>query len=170
MKQFDLTRRDTIQLVPPTPFTADGKSVKYDELSRFIESVVKAGISVLLPAAGALGYISKDQATDKIIEAIRRVVTGKVWLSDAMTENLLLNTVGAKRESVSQSPANALSVRELEVSQLIGEGVKTADIAQRLHLSIKTVETYRDRIRLKLNVSSGTELARAATVWVLEQR
>lgn len=133
MRQFDLARLDAVQLVPPTRFPADGKSAKYDELGRSIESVIKTGISVLLPAVGTvgtLGDISKDQAADKIIEAIRPVLTGKVWLSNAMTDKLLLNTVGAKRESVSQSPADALSDRELEVLQLIGEGGKTADIVR----------------------------------------
>lgn len=120
--------------------------------------------------AGALGYVNKDQATDKIVEAIRRVLIGKVWLSEAMAEILLQQTVGTKREHAFRSPTEALSDREFEVFCLIGEGVKTADIAQRLHLSVKTVETYRDRIRLKLDLSSGTELARMATEWVLEQR
>lgn len=118
--------------------------------------------------AGALGYINKDQATDKIVEAIRRVLTGKVWLSEAMAENLLQRAVGTRQENVIHSPADALSDRELEVFRLIGDGVKTADIAQRLHLSVKTVETYRDRIRLKLDLTNGTELSHYATEWVLE--
>lgn len=120
--------------------------------------------------AGALGYVSKDQATDKIVEAIRRVLDGKVWLSDAMTESFLQRAVGANAETVDLSPADALSDRELEVFCLIGEEVKTAEIAERLKVSVKTVETYRDRIRTKLNLSSGAELARAATQWVLENR
>lgn len=120
--------------------------------------------------AGALGYINKDQATDKIVEAIRRVLAGKVWLSDAMTENLLQGAVGAGIGTVSASPVDALSDRELEVFRFIGDGVKTAEIAKRLHLSVKTVETYRDRIRTKLNLTSGAELARAAAQWGLESR
>lgn len=120
--------------------------------------------------AGALGYINKDQATDRIVEAIRRVLEGKVWLSDAMTENLLQRSVGANTEAVDLSPVDTLSDRELEVFRLIGDGVKTATIAERLHLSVKTVETYRDRIRTKLNLTSGAELARAATQWGLENQ
>lgn len=118
--------------------------------------------------AGALGYINKDQATDQIVEAIRRVLDGKVWLSEAMAEQLLHRAVGAGPHAATPALVNSLADRELEVFLLIGQGVKTADIAERLHLSIKTVETYRDRIRQKLTLSDGTELAHYATQWVLE--
>jgi DNA-binding NarL/FixJ family response regulator len=117
---------------------------------------------------GALGYITKDQATDRIVEAIRRVLTGKVWLSDAMAERLLQRAVGGGRQEVKCAPLDALADRELEVFRLIGQGVKTAEIAERLHLSVKTVETYRDRIRQKLDLDDGTKLAHYATQWVLE--
>lgn len=118
--------------------------------------------------AGALGYINKDQATDKIVEAIRRVLEGKVFLSDAMAEKMLHRAVGGGRKEVTRSPLDALADRELEVFRLIGQAVKTAEIAERLHLSVKTVETYRDRIRQKLDLSDGTELAHYTTQWVLE--
>ena len=118
--------------------------------------------------AGALGYINKDQATDKIVEGIRRVLEGKVYLSDAMVQTMLHRTVGGRREEVTRSPLDALADRELEVFRLIGQGVKTAEIAERLHLSVKTIETYRDRIREKLDLSDGTELAHYATKWMLE--
>jgi DNA-binding NarL/FixJ family response regulator len=118
--------------------------------------------------AGALGYVNKDQATDRIVEAIRRVLEGKVYLSEAMTERMLQRAVGGTREEVKRSPLDVLADRELEVFRLIGEGVKTAEIAERLHLSVKTVETYRDRIRQKLDLSDGTKLAHYATQWVLE--
>jgi len=118
--------------------------------------------------AGALGYINKDQATDKIIEAIRQVLEGKVYLSDAMTETMLHRAVGGGREEVTRSPLDALANRELEVFRLIGQGLKTAAIAESLHLSIKTIETYRERIRKKLDLSDGTELAHFATKWMLE--
>jgi DNA-binding NarL/FixJ family response regulator len=118
--------------------------------------------------AGALGYVSKDQATDRIVDAIRRVDAGKVCLSEAMAERMLQRAVGAAPEKVTHSPIDVLADRELEVFRLIGEGLKTADIAARLHLSVKTVETYRDRIRQKLNQTDGTKLAHYATQWVLE--
>jgi DNA-binding NarL/FixJ family response regulator len=118
--------------------------------------------------AGAQGYVNKDQATDRIIEAIRRVLEGKVYLSEGMTEAILQRSVGGAREGDTRSPLDALADRELEVFRLIGDGVKTAEIAARLHLSVKTVETYRDRIRQKLDLSDGTMLAHYATQWVLE--
>lgn len=118
--------------------------------------------------AGALGYVNKDQATDRIVEAIRRVLDGKLYLSEAMTERMLRRTVGGTRQAVTGWPPDVLADRELEVFRLIGGGVKTADIAKRLHLSVKTVETYRDRIRQKLDLSDGTQLAHYATQWVLE--
>lgn len=118
--------------------------------------------------AGALGYVTKDQATDKIIEAIRRVLEGKIFLSDPMVERMLQRSVGQKGEISRRSPVEALADRELEVFRLIGQGVKTAEIAKRLHLSVKTVETYRDRIRQKLGLVDGVELVHIATQWVVE--
>lgn len=118
--------------------------------------------------AGALGYINKEQATDQIIMAIRRVLDGKVYLSDAMAEKLLHRAVGEGGASVGRSPIDTLSDRELEVFRLIGQGLKTQDIATQMHLSVKTVETYRDRIRTKLNLCTGLELNRYALLWILE--
>jgi DNA-binding NarL/FixJ family response regulator len=118
--------------------------------------------------AGALGYISKDQATEKIVEAIRQVLAGNVWLSEAMAEKLLKRTVGRGPASTPHAPTDSLADRELEVFRMIGEGARTKEVAERMHLSVKTVETYRDRIRQKLDLSDGTELAHAATRWVLE--
>lgn len=118
--------------------------------------------------AGALGYITKDQATDKIVEGIRRVMEGKVYVSDAMTETMLRRTVGEGPKQLTRSPIDALANRELEVFRHIGQGEKTAGIAKRMHLSVKTIETYRDRIRVKLALSDGTELAHYATQWMLE--
>jgi DNA-binding NarL/FixJ family response regulator len=117
--------------------------------------------------AGALGYVNKDKATDRIVEAIRRVLKGKVYLSEAATERMLQRAIGGTR-GITRSPVEALADRELEVFHLIGEGVKTAEIAQRLHLSVKTVETYRDRIRHKLDLDDSAQLARYAMQWVLE--
>lgn len=118
--------------------------------------------------AGALGYINKEQATDQIVVAIRRVLDGKVYLSETVSENLLHRAVGEKGRHIDRSPFDFLSDRELEVLRLIGQGLKTQEIATQLHLSIKTVETYRDRIRGKLDLSDGAKLARFALQWVLE--
>jgi DNA-binding NarL/FixJ family response regulator len=117
--------------------------------------------------AGAVGYITKDQATTKIIEAIRHVLAGGLYLSALMTDKLLKRAVGQSGPDAERSPLDSLSNRALEVFRLIGQGLKTQAIAQQLHLSVKTVETYRDRIRQKLNLSNGAELARCAMHWVL---
>ena len=118
--------------------------------------------------AGAAGYITKEEATGKIIEAIRQVLDGKLYLSPAMTEKLLKRAVGQEDGKPNHSAVDSLSDRELEVFRRIGQGLKTQDIAAHLHLSVKTVETYRTRIREKLDLSDGTELTRSAVQWVLE--
>jgi DNA-binding NarL/FixJ family response regulator len=120
--------------------------------------------------AGAQGYINKDQATDRIIEAMRRVLEGKAYLSESMAEAMLQGSVSTTCNGATRSPLDVLADRELEVFCHIGEGVKTAEIAERLQLSVKTVETYRDRIRQKLALRDGTELVRYATQWLLENR
>jgi DNA-binding NarL/FixJ family response regulator len=85
-----------------------------------------------------------------------------------MTETMLHRAIGGERAEGTRSALDALADRELEVFRLIGQGVKTAEIAKRLHLSVKTIETYRDRIRVKLGLDDGTKLAHYAIQWVLE--
>ena len=116
--------------------------------------------------AGARGYINKEQATSQIVDAMRQVLAGKIHLSPAMTETLLRRATGQGGEDLQRSPLETLSDRELEVLRLIGGGQKTAGIAQQLCLSVKTVETYRDRIRHKLNLPDGNALSRYAMRWV----
>ena len=117
--------------------------------------------------AGALGYVTKEQPTEKIIDAIREVMAGKYFLSDQMRERLLFRVAhGGDGENC--SPVDSLSDRELEVFRLIGQGIKTQEIAERLHLSIKTVETHRDRIKKKLDLKDATDLIRSAALWVAE--
>jgi DNA-binding NarL/FixJ family response regulator len=117
--------------------------------------------------AGAKGYINKEQATDKLVEAIRRVAAGRVYLSEQMTDRMLTRQVGAGDEQP-QSAIESLSDRELEVFEQIGHGVTTRQIAEKLHLSPKTVETYRENIKHKLNLANATELTQHAVQWVLE--
>jgi DNA-binding NarL/FixJ family response regulator len=117
--------------------------------------------------AGAMGYITKEQATQQIIEAIHQVMAGKVYLSPAMSEKLVRRTVDGGK-TLNHSPIEALTDRELEVFRLIGAGVKTQEIAERLHVSVKTVETHRDRIKRKLDLKDGTDLIRRAVLWVTE--
>ena len=118
--------------------------------------------------AGAMGYVNKREATRTILGALRHILDGRVYLSERMADRLLCRAVGGGGERVEGSPIESLSDRELEVFELIGQGLITNEIAAKLHLSSKTVETYRDRIRLKLNLSTGSQLARHALQWVLE--
>ncbi len=117
--------------------------------------------------AGAHGYINKQEATDKVVHAIRQVLVGKVYLSGAMTERMLQRaTTGDAVEA--QLPSERLSDRELTVFQMVGEGLGTREIAERLRLSIKTIETYREHIKAKLGLKNSSELGRHAAQWVLE--
>ena len=113
--------------------------------------------------AGARGYIMKQEATDKVITAIRKVLMGESYISDKMTAKMVDRLVGGTTES---SPVNALSDRELEVFDMLGQGHGTRYISEKLHLSIKTIETYRAHIKRKLNLSDATELIQHAVQWV----
>jgi DNA-binding NarL/FixJ family response regulator len=113
--------------------------------------------------AGARGYIMKDQAIESVIVAIRRVLSGKIYLSEEMTLRLLQQKIEGRGQA---SPVELLSERELQVFQLIGRWRRTRQIAEELHLSIKTVEYYRERIKTKLNLRNGTELTQFATQWI----
>src|SRR5260370_32806144 len=117
--------------------------------------------------AGALGYINKENATDQIIEAIRRVRDNKVYLSAVMSERLLSPAAGAPSERFSLS---RLSDRELETFELLGQGLNSVQVAAKMRLSPKPVETYRSRIKEKLDLHKGTELVQRTVQWVLEKR
>ena len=114
--------------------------------------------------AGARGYMMKEEAAEKVITAIRRILSGQIYLSESMASRFLHVFVDGRPEG-GTSPAERLSDRELEVFQLIGQGFGNTDIARQLHLSPKTVETYRGHIKEKLNLSSSTELLQSAIRW-----
>lgn len=118
--------------------------------------------------AGATGYIMKDEAIEKVLVAIRLVLGGKMYLSEAMTLRLLQKQVAGHNPSKT-GPIELLSDRELEVLNLIGQWRRTAEIAAGLHLSPKTVEYYRQRIKEKLGLKDATELTHFATEWVHRQ-
>lgn len=118
---------------------------------------------------GAKGYINKMEATDKIVEAIRCIQSGKIYLSDKMKEQILYRSVGVSPTEESQTPVDRLSDRELEVFELIGKGMSVKDIADRLHLSPKTIETYRDSIKTKLHLENSRQVIQHAIHWVMEQ-
>ncbi|MEZ5452929.1 MAG: response regulator transcription factor [Thiothrix sp.] len=117
--------------------------------------------------AGAMGYVNKQEAAEHVVEAIRKVLAGKVYLSERVTERILLGmTQGSSHDD--DSPLANLSDRELEVFWLVGEGVGASEIASRLHLSVKTIETHRDKLKKKLGIDSASELNRFAMQWLLE--
>jgi DNA-binding NarL/FixJ family response regulator len=119
--------------------------------------------------AGALGYVNKHEATRTIVQAIRQVLNDRVYLSDKMRERLAHRLIGGQRKVV-RPAMDTLSDRELEVFQLIGQGQTSAEIAAKLHLGMKTVDTYRSRIKVKLKLPNMAQLSREAAQWVLGQR
>lgn len=118
--------------------------------------------------AGAMGYLMKHEASEKIIAAIQRIQQGEIYLSDRIKEKMLHRFVNHKTDEL-VSPIDTLSDREMEVFQLIGNGYGTRLIAQQLNLSIKTIDSYREHLKLKLNLESGSELVRYAIQWMKSQ-
>ena len=115
--------------------------------------------------AGAKGYVMKQEQTAVLLNAIRQVLLGQVYLSEKVKNSIVNRLGGNVPEGKITSVAHKLSDRELEVFQLIGDGYATHEIARRLHLSTKTVASHREHIKLKLNLRTGEELARFAIHW-----
>ncbi len=115
--------------------------------------------------AGAKGYIMKHEASDKILTAIRQVLSGDLYLSEKMKEKMLHRLVKSRKEKVVFS-IDTLSDREMEVFQLIGNGFSTRQIAEKLTLSVKTIDSYREHLKLKLRLEKGSDLVRHAIQWV----
>ncbi len=111
--------------------------------------------------AGAAGYIMKQEASDKVLGAMRQVLTGGVYLSERMGSKLMSQLVGGKATEIGSS-MERLSDRELEVFGLIGQGKGTRQIAEQLHLSVKTIESHRAHIKEKLNLKDANELVHTA--------
>jgi DNA-binding NarL/FixJ family response regulator len=118
--------------------------------------------------AGAQGYLNKGQATHHVLDAIRAILQGRLYVSGVLADQLMQRVVGRKVEE--RSAIDSLSDRELEAFQLIGEGMATESIAERMHVSPKTVETFRARIKEKLGISSLNELIQRAVQWVVESK
>lgn len=115
--------------------------------------------------AGANGYIMKQEAPDRIVKAIRRVLAGEIYVSEQIGSRLLRKIVHGRPTAI-DSPIDNLSDRELEVFRLIGRGYRTRQIAEMLHLSVKTVESYREHIKHKMGFRDATELLQHAIQWV----
>ena len=114
--------------------------------------------------AGSKGYVMKAEATERVIDAIRKVLNGQIYVSDKIAEKMMHKFVGAKPK-FGGSTIDQLSDRELEVFLLIGQGHGTCQIAEKLFLSVKTIETYRAHIKEKLNLSGGPALLQYAIQW-----
>ena len=116
--------------------------------------------------AGAAGYINKQEAPEKIIDALRQVLRGEVYLSSPIASRLLFRLRGD--QTAVGDPVERLTDRELEVFEMIGHGLPTQKIAKKLGLSQETIEAHREQIKVKLNLNNGAEMTRYATQWVLE--
>lgn len=114
--------------------------------------------------AGANGYIMKQEATDQIVKAIHHVLDGEVYVSTRIKEKVFKRMI-LKQSKKDEISLDSLTNRELEVFRLIGEGFSTKEIAQRLNLSIKTIGTYREKIKQKLNLKHYTALVKFAVHW-----
>jgi len=115
--------------------------------------------------SGAKGYVSKHEATAVIIKAIRRVLSGAIYLSDTMSEKLLDNIYGNKVQS-NKLLVHNLTQREFEVFRLIGQGMGTRQMAETLNISVKTIEAHRENIKGKLKLKNSRELYNYSLQWL----
>jgi DNA-binding NarL/FixJ family response regulator len=118
--------------------------------------------------ARANGYIMKHEATEKVLIAVRRILNGEIYLSDRIANKMLQQYIGGASTAL-QTRLSTLSDRELEVFRSIGEGRSTRQIADELHLSVKTVETYQAHLKEKLALRSGRELIQHAIQWKIDE-
>ena len=119
--------------------------------------------------AGANGYIMKQEATEKVLVALRRILSGEIYVSDRIANSMLRHYVRGANAS-EHSSISDLTDRELEVFRLIGEGQGTRQIAEALHLSVKTVESYQAHIKEKLSLRSARELVQHAVQWKVSEK
>lgn len=119
--------------------------------------------------AGARAYIMKQDVITKVLEAIRRIRSGHLYVSDDVASQMLNRLVGGETGD-DTSPVATLSDRELEIVNLIGNGMLTREIAAKLHVSVKTVETHRAHIKEKLNLRNATQLVQFCVRWVEENK
>jgi DNA-binding NarL/FixJ family response regulator len=118
--------------------------------------------------AGARGYIMKRELSEKIVEAIRQVMAGRIFLSENMSAKFIERFAG-NQPLAADSPLHNLTDRELEVFRYIGRGYSPRDIARVLNLRVKTIDAFRERLKKKLNVSSSAELTRFAVEWHIRE-
>lgn len=119
--------------------------------------------------AGARGYVMKHEPSEVLLAAIRRVLGGELHLSDRVKDKMLSRLSNGRKDAGGFS-MDTLSDREMEVFQLIGNGFGTREIAERLNLSVKTIDSYREHLKLKLRLESGADLLRHAIQWMKSEK
>ena len=159
----DITLRDShgvelIQLLKDGPHTVKMLVWSMFDEKLYAERVLRAGAS---------GYINKQEPMKKVLEAMRQVLRGDVYLSPPMTIAVLRHV--GKVVTLDENPVHGLTNRELEVFEMLGKGMTTKQIAGELGLSCKTVETHREKIKTRLNICNATQLTQRAVQWVLER-
>lgn len=143
---------------------------KYPALSVIILSVHDESIyaeRVLL--AGAKGYLMKEVASENIVTAIRTVLRGEIYVSGAIAKKFM-HIIAQDQAGLFKTSVDRLSDRELETFRLIGEGLSVSKIAKQLHLSVKTIETYRSRIKEKLGLADASQLLQFSIHWSRSQK
>lgn len=141
---------------------------RYPEKAILVHSMhdeLRYGERVL--AAGGAGYVTKNSSPARVIDAVTKVARGGMYISEPLQDRLL--AVGSRRDGYSLSPVDVLSDRELEIFRLLGSGLSSAEIANRLQRSIKTIEAHREHIKKKLDLRHANELLRYAVCWVEEE-
>ena len=119
--------------------------------------------------AGAKAYVMKKESPTKVVEAIRRIIKGEIYVSPSVADQVLHQIVNGPSNATSSSPIDRLTDRELEVVQLIGRGLSSREIAESLNLSVKTIESHRAHVKEKLNLRNATELVQFSVQWVDQQ-
>jgi DNA-binding NarL/FixJ family response regulator len=144
--------------------------MRYPELPVLILSMHDEGIyAERALRAGAQGYIMKQEATEKVLVALRRILTREIYISERIANRMLQRYIGSRGTGRPSSIAD-LTDRELEVFRLIGEGHSTRRIAEELHISVKTVESYQAHIKEKLSLRSARELVQHAIQWSVGEK
>lgn len=141
--------------------------VRYPSLSVLVLSMHEENVyAERALRAGARGYIMKNETNLKVLEAIRSVLGGELYVSPALAARMLKLFVSGKMEGDTRSDIEKLSDRELQVFACIGKGMATREVAEQLSLSAKTIQTYREHVKRKLGLRNATELVHSATNWV----
>ncbi len=160
----DLALKESSGLDLVTQLIASDRERKILVVSTYSEKIFAQRVL----SAGARGFINKQAATEVLIQAIRQVLDGKIFLSDAATQDVLHSATRGENAPFADI-TSLLSDREIQVFELLGRGLTVREIAQRIHLSRKTVERYRENIKEKLNARTAADVAQKAVHWVLEQ-